>query len=87
MTIRVCVMIPYAVIMANLISLDDCSMLIFYLTEWGVWISFFGHVASLKATKFDFWQKPAVILLEMATCLDLIIVPIFWIGLAPMIFP
>jgi len=80
-------MIPYAVLMANLVSLDDVSQLIFYLTEWGVWISFIAHIASLKAVKFDSWQKPAVILLEMATCLDLIIVPIFWIGLWPMIYP
>jgi len=87
MTIRVCVMAPYAISMANLAALDDVWKLIFYLTEWGVWISFFAHIASMKAVKFDAWQKPAVILLEMATCLDLIIVPLFWIVLAPLIFP
>lgn len=87
MGIRVGVLAPYAILMANLVSMDDCSQLIFYLTEWGVWISFFALVATMKAVRFDAWQTPAVILMEMAVCLDLIIVPIFWIGLAPMIFP
>jgi hypothetical protein len=71
------------------------SWFVYFLTFWGVIVTFFSTIMSAKAASHNGYsprdQKRlndiAVASLECAHCLNLLITPLFWIILAPGIFP
>jgi hypothetical protein len=59
----------------------------FLLTFWGYLTTLFSVIATIKASLYpEWWQSVACISTQVATGLNLIITPMFWIILAPGIF-
>lgn len=72
---------------AATISTNGIVWFFYYLTFWGFVMTFVSIVASTKAVHYPEWVKFAYYSTEMAHTCNLIIVPLFWIFLAPAIFP
>lgn len=60
--------------------------LLWYLTYWGFLASCFSAMAVIKGSQYKAWQKVAYVSLEVAHALNLLIMPAFWIILAPGIY-
>lgn len=72
---------------AATISTNGIVWFFYYLTFWGFVLTFVSIVATTKAVHYPEWVKFAYYSTEMAHTLNLIIVPLFWIFMAPYIFP
>jgi len=59
----------------------------YYLTHWGLLLSAFSVYASIKAADNSRWQTTAMLYTQIATGLNLNITLLFWVVLAPYIFP
>lgn len=59
----------------------------YYESSWGMLASTISLTLTIIAAEHKLFQRIAVIIFEMAMCMDLIIGPVFNIFLAPMIFP
>ena len=79
-------LILYLPILIDCAITNDLIWFFYYLSFWGMLISFFSIVSSIKAAKYPEWQSTAMISSECSACLNLFITPFFWIVLAPNIF-
>ena len=59
----------------------------YYESEWGIGITFFSLLFSTLAPLSEWLQTLAVVSSELAMGFNIVITPIFWLILAPMIFP
>ena len=59
----------------------------YYESSWGMLASTISLTLTILAADHKLCQRIAVIIFELATCMDVIIFPVFNILLAPMIFP
>jgi len=82
--VRVALFVLHLIQCLNIFTMDERPWtLAFYLSEWGVWWSMFATLASIKAATYADWQKTAMITMQFAACLDLLITPVFWFYLVP----
>jgi len=58
-----------------------------FYTFWGYFGSMLALLASNKACEFEEWQKFACITNQCATAMNLVITILFWVLLAPLVFP
>ena len=79
-------MILYVPLLIDCAITNDLIWFFYYLSFWGMLISFFSILSSIKAAKNLEWQSKAMISTECSACLNLFITPFFWIVLAPNIF-
>ena len=85
--IRAWMMLPNMAMFAASMATNPFVGFFYYLTFWGFIASFVSILASFKATHYPEWIKFAYYSSELAHTLNLIITPLFWIVLAPEIFP
>ena len=88
---------PSALVMAASISTNRLSWFFYYFTFWGFLMTFASSIVTFKAAyskNYDpkhpespYLNKMAVFLLEASHCMNLVITPLFWLILAPYIFP
>lgn len=76
-----------AMLFGSSMRINTFPQFFYYETSWGMLLSFFSTVASIKAALYPAWQKPAVILLEVSNVFNIVITPLFWALLAKTIFP
>lgn len=76
--------------LATTIATNEFKWLLFFYTFWGYLVAAFAVLASIKATCYPdslFWVVSATFTTQWGMCLALIITPLFWIILAPTIYP
>ena len=72
--------------LAQTLCQGKVSELLWYLTDWGALTTVFAMYACFKATIYDEWHDTAVVWMELATALNVVIMPAFWLLLAPSIY-
>merc|ERR1712146_29963 len=63
------------------------SDFVFYYTSWGMLWTNFALLASIKAVHYKEWQTTACRVNQISHTLNIIITILFWVVLAPMIYP
>ena len=75
---------------AATVSMYPTSDMIYFLSDWGHVITVFSIFATCKAQmpgSQNHWPYWACISTELAIAMNMVITPLFWLCLAPMIFP
>ena len=75
--------------MVGAVVINEVIWLYFYETFWGFLFTTFSIMATVKAVWFpkSQWVWVAQLSTECAHTLNLVITPLFWIVLAPMVYP
>lgn len=84
---RYLLLLPTVMMTYNSVTTNEPLWFFYYLTHWGVYVSAFSVVATIVASTRQEWQTTAMISTQCATALNLLIMVVFWLGLAPYIFP
>ena len=76
--------------LAACIATNEFLWFFWFYTFWGYLTSMFAILASVKAAAYpdsDFWRVSATYTNQWGQCMNLLITPLFWLVLAPYIFP
>ena len=90
MWIRLLMLCINTMMLAACVATNEFMWFLYFLTFWGYLVSMFAILASIKAQVYvdsDFWKVAATFMTQWGMCLALLITPLFWIVLAPTMFP
>ena len=90
---RVIILVVNFMMLATAVAISEFAWFFYYLTYWAYFVTVFSVIACCQDSITMFprvtpngWQKPAAILLEIATGMNLIVTILFWTCIAPELF-
>ena len=86
-TLRMIMLIPSGIDLITTANTNHVVWILTFYTFWGYFGSMLAILASCKAAEFQEWQAFACVMNQCATAMNLVINMLFWVLLAPSIFP
>jgi len=80
-------LLPLSLMMTTSLATNEFAWFFYYFTFWGFFLSYLHILASIKAANYKEWQVVAVLSGELSVALNIGITIVFWVILAPILFP
>jgi len=80
------ILVPLIMLFTTTLMTNTPEEVMFYMTHWGVMLATFGVLFTIKSAKEEGWKSYAIITSQLSLSFGFIIVPLFWLVLAPTVF-